>query len=468
MVYADWTATGRAYAPIEQRLLRDVLPWMANTHTETSATGQAMTLAYQQASDLVKRHVNAGEDDVLIATGSGCTGAINKLQRLLGLRVPSNFIGRTEVPPERRTLLLVTHMEHRSKHTTWLECEVDVEVVPPGADGRVDLAAHSALLARHADRPIKIAAVTACSNVTGLATPYHAIAALMHAAGGLCFVDFACSAPYVAIDMHPADPAQRLDAIYFSAHKFLGGPGSYGILVFGKHLYSASVPDQPGGGTVAWTNPWHGRRYFEDIELREDGGTPGVLQLIRAALAVQLKEAMGVQRMVEREHAIVDRVFASMDGMQRVIVLAGQHRERLPVFSFYIEGLHYNLVVRLLNDRFGIQARGGCSCAGTYGHYLLGVDAQHSHAITSRIDAGDLSDKPGWVRVSFHPVTSDAEVDFVCEAIARIAEHGDTWSEDYRPLAHGNDFEHSGGPGVELRRAASWLGAQALTNVPGP
>jgi selenocysteine lyase/cysteine desulfurase len=415
---------------------------MANTHTETSYTGQAMTQAYAQARAVLKRHVGANDCDALIGTGTGCTGAINKLQRILGLRVPSNFIGEAHVAPEQRPLVLVTHMEHHSNHTTWLECEVDVEVIPVDAQGLVDVHVIPAILARYADRPVKIASVSACSNVTGIAAPYREIAALMHAAGGWCFVDFACSAPYVPIDMHPADPAQALDAIFFSPHKFLGGPGTCGILVFNQQLYGAKVPDQPGGGTVTWTNPWGGRHYYDDVETREDGGTPGVLQLIRAAMAVQVKEAMGVERIGARERQIVGQVFARLAPCSRVKILAGQHRERLPVFSFYLPGLHYNLVVRLLNDRFGIQARGGCSCAGTYGHYLLNMDPEQSHRITDRIDAGDLTDKPGWVRVSFHPVMSDAEVAAVCDAIVQIAEHGDEWAHDYRQRPGENDFEH--------------------------
>jgi selenocysteine lyase/cysteine desulfurase len=443
MIYADWTASGRAYRPLEERLVRDVLPYMANTHTETSFTGQVMTQAYAQARATIKRHVNANAGDALIATGTGCTGAINKLQRILGLRLPSNFIGEAHVAPERRPLVLVTHMEHHSNHTSWLECEVDVEVIPADARGLVDIDAIPAILARYSDRPIKIASVSACSNVTGIAAPYRDIAVLMHAAGGWCFVDFACSAPYVPIDMHPADAAHALDAIFFSPHKFLGGPGSAGILVFSQRLYGAKVPDQPGGGTVTWTNPWGGRHYYDDVETREDGGTPGILQLIRAAMAVQLKEAMGIERIREREREIVRRVFERLEPCPCVKILAGQHRERLPVFSFYLPGLHYNLVVRLLNDRFGIQARGGCSCAGTYGHYLLNVGPEQSHRITEHIDAGDLSDKPGWVRVSFHPVMSDAEIDAVCEAIVQVAEFGDEWARDYRQRPGENDFEHA-------------------------
>lgn len=457
VVYADWTASGRAYGPMEESLLRDFAPYIANTHTETSFTGHAMTAAYQQARAILKTHVGANADDVLLGVGTGCTGAINKLQRMLGLRKPSNYIGSATVAAKDRPLVLITHMEHHSNHTTWLECDVDLEVIPADAQGLVDLGAMDAILARYPDRKLRIASVTACSNVTGIATPYHAIAKIMHQGGGLCFVDFACSAPYVAMDMHPADPQQALDAIFFSPHKFLGGPGACGILVFNRALYGASVPDQPGGGTVSWTNPWNEHRYYDDIETREDGGTPGFIQLVRAAKAVRLKEAMGVQAMAAREQAIVARVFEKLGASERIVILARQHRQRLPVISFYIPDLHYNLVVRLLNDRFGVQARGGCSCAGTYGHYLLNVDPTLSHQITDKIDAGDLSDKPGWVRISFHPTMGDAEVDQVCDAVLAIAQHGHQWQADYRPLPRLNDFEHVAGAADVAPLLARWF-----------
>lgn len=442
VIYADWTASGRAYRPLEESLLRDFVPYIANTHTETSFTGHAMTAAYQRAREILKAHVHAGIDDMLLGVGTGCTGAINKLQRMLGLRKPSNYIGNTQLADQDRPVILITHMEHHSNHTTWLECDVDLEVIPADTDGLVDLDAIPGILERYMDRRLRIASVTACSNVTGISTPYHSIAKIMHQAGGLCFVDFACSAPYVGIDMHPADPLEALDAIFFSPHKFLGGPGSCGILVFNKEMYGASVPDQPGGGTVTWTNPWHGHRYFDEIEVREDGGTPGFIQMVRAAKAVQLKDSMGLENMASREDAIVQRVFDKLGCCERIVILAGRHRHRLPVFSFYIPQLHYNLVVRLLNDRFGVQARGGCSCAGTYGHYLLNVDQSLSNKITEKIDAGDLSDKPGWVRISFHPIMSDAEVAHVCNAVLAVAENGLQWQADYHSLPLSNDFKH--------------------------
>jgi selenocysteine lyase/cysteine desulfurase len=204
----------------------------------------------------------------------------------------------------------------------------------------------------------------------------------MHEHGGYCFADCAASAPYVDIDMHPPDAAARLDAVFFSPHKFLGGPGAAGVLIFNANLYDLEVPDQPGGGTVDWTNPWCGRKYVEGIEEREDGGTPGFLQAIRAALAVRLKEQMGTQPIRLREEELRGAAFRGLRAIRGVNVLADHIEDRLCMFSFYVDRLHYNLIVKLLNDRFGIQSRGGCSCAGTYGHYLLHVDPAKSKRIT--------------------------------------------------------------------------------------
>jgi len=461
-LYADWTASGRLFEPIEQRLLRLVGPWMANVHSEGSATGRAMSAATTAARRILRRHVGARDDDVLLPTGTGATGAVNKLQRLLGWRVPSGFIGAAVVPPRRRPLVLVTHMEHHSNHISWLECEADVVVIPPTADGLVDVDAIPAILARHPERSTRVAAVTACSNVTGIHVPVHEIAARMHAAGGLCFVDYACSAPYVDIDMNPPDPARALDAIYFSPHKFLGGPGACGVLALKRALYTAAVPDHPGGGTVRWTDPWGGRRYVDDVEEREDGGTPAILQLIRAGMAAQLKEAMGVEAMAARERAQCALVFDRLEGLPGVTVLAGAQRERLPIFSLCIEDCPHDLAVRLLDDRFGVQARGGCSCAGTYGHHLLGMDAARSRAITRRIDAGDLAAKPGWTRLSFHPVTSDAELHLACTAVAAVARHWRAWRHDYARASGSGKWEHRSRhaglpPGFERLEDRAWL-----------
>jgi len=457
VVYADWTASGRLYRPIEQRLLERFGPFVGNTHSESSITGSAMTLAYHEAHRILKQHVHAGPDDLILTTGAGMTAAVNKLQRILGLKAPQALRRFVRLPRAERPVVFVTHMEHHSNHTSWYETIADVVVVPPDTGGVVDLAAFEEQLHAHRSRPVKIGAFTACSNVTGVSTPYHAMAKLMHRAGGVALIDFAASAPYVPIDMHPADPEGALDAVLFSPHKFLGGPGATGVVIFNRALYRNTVPDEAGGGTVAWTNPWGQYAFLDDIEAREDAGTPGFLQTIKAALAVRLKETMGVEAMARREEAIVPYAMDALRAIPGVHVLAQGCRDRLAILSFYVEDVHYNLLVSLLNDRFGVQARGGCSCAGTYGHYLLNVDPSRSKSITDRIDRGDLSLKPGWVRFSFHPTTTMADIDHSIGAVAAVIENAERWSQDYVYSPQTNEYTHRESTDANRTRVTGWF-----------
>lgn len=431
IIYADWTASGRCYKPIENLFVDRIMPFVANTHTDTSSTGAGMTYAYHIARKVIKKHVNANSDDVLITAGSGMTGVVNKLQRILGLRIHEKYKTCIEIVDDDKPVVFITHMEHHSNQTSWIETIADVEIISPNEEGLVDLDNLAFLLKKYESRKLKIAAVTSCSNVTGVFSPYHEIAAMMHKAGGICFVDFACSAPYIDINMHPENELEYLDAIYFSPHKFLGGPGSSGVLIFNKSLYHNAVPDNPGGGTVDWTNPWHGHKYVNDIEMREDGGTPAFLQTMRTAFAIKLKEQMGVEKILKREHELLDIFWKKIEGLQNLHILAGHLKDRLGVISFYIDGLHYNLAVKILNDRFGIQTRGGCSCAGTYGHYLLNVDKSFSDSITCKINQGDFSDKPGWIRASIHPTMSNNEIAYIGDCLVKLAENHVEWSEDY-------------------------------------
>lgn len=442
IIYTDWTASGRLYRPIEEKLLNAFGPFVANTHTETTVSGTAMTKAYHKAKHIIKDHVNANDDDVLIVTGNGMTGVVNKFQRILGLKIPENLRDYTAVPDEMRPVVFISHMEHHSNQTSWLETIAKVEVVPPDDNGLFCLKNLEALLEQYKDRTLKICSIVGGSNVTGIQTPYHDVAKLMHQHGGVCFVDFACSAPYVDINMHPKDEEEQLDAIFFSPHKFLGGPGTSGVLVFNKKLYHNMVPDCPGGGTVSWTNPWGEHKYIDNIEDREDGGTPGFLQTIKTALSIKLKEQMGVTNILGREHELVDTIFKKLQPISNINILAGQHQDRLGVISFYIDDLHYNLGVKLLNDRFGIQTRGGCSCAGTYGHFLLHVDQQTSKELTDEISIGDLVRKPGWIRMSIHPTTTNDEIEYVCESIIALANNHKDWAKDYEYSKCNNEFIH--------------------------
>lgn len=443
IIYADWIASGRLYAPIEQKLLHQFGPFVGNTHSESSITAVTMTHAYHTAHELLKKHVNAGPDDVIITAGSGMTTVVNKFQRILGLAVPEQVKGFINLQGEDRPVVFVTHMEHHSNQTSWLLTLADVIVIKPDEHGLVDLNDLVHQLKKHKNRKIKIGSFSACSNVTGIETPYHQMAKIMHENGGVCFIDFAASAPYVDINMHPEDPLEKLDAIFFSPHKFLGGPGTPGVIIFDSKLYKRKTPDHPGGGTVDWTNPWGKYKFFNDIETREDGGTPGFLQTIKAALAVQLKTQMGVENIRKREKELLEIFFKGLKKIPDLHILADNIEERLGVVSFYVDHIHYNLIVKILNDKFGIQVRGGCSCAGTYGHYLLHIGPLLSRQITSKIDKGDLSVKPGWVRVSLHPTTTDQEVRYIVDAVGETVEDIEELKKEYCYISSHNIYRHN-------------------------
>ena len=445
MIYADWIASGRLYLPIEDKFIRVIGPFVGNTHTETCENGRLMTEAYHLAHRKIKEYVNAGPGDVIITTGFGMTGAIVKFQRILGLKHCADPMHQHQMHENEIPVVFVTHMEHHSNQTSWYETSAEVVVIEPGTDMLVNPDHLENALRKYKDRTTKIGSFTACSNVTGIRTPVHRLARLMHEYGGHAFIDYAASAPYDDMNMHPADPMEKLDAIYFSPHKFLGGPGSSGVLIFDSSLYKLQVPDQPGGGTVEWTNRWGEYKFIDDIEVREDGGTPGFLQAMRTAMSLELKNRMTVSKIHEREAELVEIAFRELQQIPGLHILAGNVKDRLGVISFYIENIHYNLVVKLLSDRFGIQVRGGCACAGTYGHYLLHVSHEKSKSITDMIDDGDLSEKPGWVRLSLHPIMTDEELLTFSEAIRQIATNHQEWIKDYIYNKHTNEFRHISG-----------------------
>ncbi len=438
IIYADWVASGRLYKPIENKIANEFGPFVANTHTETSEVGTLMTKSYHYAKQIIKNHVNANENDVLINTGFGMTSAINKLQRIIGLK----YCGRKRHANciQEKPVVFVTHMEHHSNHTSWLTTIADVVLIKPNKNLLISLQNLETELNKYKNRKIKIGAFTAASNVTGIIPPYYKMAKLMHKYNGLCFVDFAMAAPYININMHPSDPEERLDAITFSPHKFLGGPGSAGVLIFNKKLYKRETPDNPGGGTVDWTNAWGEFKFVDDIELREDGGTPGFLQTIRTALSINLKNEMGVENIHKREKELLSIVFAEFAKIEGINILAPNEKQRLGAISFYHDKIHFNLLVKLLSDKYGIQVRGGCACAGTYGHYLLNVDYNKSQNITEKINKGDLSEKPGWVRLSVHPIMTDKEIYYISKSLNDIVENIDKYINDYEYIPNTNEF----------------------------
>lgn len=441
VTYADYTASGRALTFIEDFIRDQVLPGYANTHTESSGTGLQTTRLREEAREIVREAVGGDEDTVVLFAGSGCTGAIAKLIGVLGLRIPSVLDDQhalTEhIPPGQRPVVFIGPYEHHSNEIPWRESIADVITIRQDADGGVDCDDLREQLEKHATRPLKIGSFSAASNVTGIVSDTAAIATLLHEHGALSFWDYAAAAPYVEIDMAalPGRPLSYKDAVFLSPHKFIGGPSTPGVLAARRELFHNRVPDVPGGGTVAYVND-DDHRYLDDVTHREEGGTPAIIESIRAGLVFQLKQAVGVETIRAQEERHLRRAVAAWQDEPAIELLGNLDAERLSIVSFIVRSpsgrfLHHNYVVALLNDLFGVQSRGGCSCAGPYGHRLLGIDIERSHEFEREITGGCEGIKPGWVRINFNYFVSDAVVDYLIEAVRMVAHDGWRLLGDY-------------------------------------
>ena len=454
VTYADYTASGRCLSFIEDFIRDQVMPLYANTHTESSGTGLQTTRFREDARRIILEAVGGNpREHVVIFTGTGATGAIHKLIDALQIRIPADLDRAhglaAHVPADQRPVVFIGPYEHHSNELPWRESLADVVTIDEDANGRIDLVALERELIKYKDRPLRIGSFSAASNVTGIGSKTHETSVLLHRHGAISLWDFAAAGPYVQIEMvRPpgagagadgvagADEALAYkDAIFLSPHKFIGGPGTPGILVARRALFQNTVPTVPGGGTVSYVNAFE-HRYLDDIEHREEGGTPSIIGAIRAGLVFQLKEAVGADLIRAREHTFIQRAMAVWTEVPDIRILGNPELWRLSIVSFMVQHgggfLHHNFVVALLNDLFGIQARGGCSCAGPYGHRLLGIDITRSKEFEREVVRGCEGVKPGWVRVNFNYFISEESFRYVVEAVKMVATDGWRLLPDYR------------------------------------
>lgn len=450
--YADFTASGRGFLPIE-RYMQRLLEQYANTHTEDDTTGRVTSLRLAAAEELIKRRLHADEHYKIIAVGAGATGAITRLQQILGVFLPPATRDRLQrdgafsTDNTHRPVVFVGPYEHHSNEISWREGYAEVVEVDLDERGYLDIddLAQKLSDSRWKGRQ-KIGSFSAASNVSGIITDVYEVARVLHRHGALAFFDFSAGAPYVRIDVH-RDDESYFDGVFFSPHKYLGGPGSSGLLIIHDTIYRSDLPPSvSGGGTVVFVN-MKDQDYVTDIEEREKAGTPGILQTIRAALAIDLQHELGIDRIQEREHELFDRAVKRIGRLENVEIIGDAPPEdRLAIFSFNLKNpegyLHPRFVVRLLNDLFGIQARAGCSCAGPYGHRLLHIDPDTSERYRRYIRGGSSGIKPGWVRLNFHYLMSDEDFDFVCSAVEFVARFGAHFLGDYRFDLESGAWQH--------------------------
>lgn len=441
IVYADYTVSGRALTQVEDWIRNNALPYYANSHTEVSACGQRMNRLRRQARTRIAASVGAGSECDVIFCGSGATAAANRLLHLLGLR--SNGGGETQ--SASGPIVLTGPYEHLSNILPWREAGARTVEIAEAAGGGVDLDDLQRNLRLYAGQGPVIGVFSAASNVTGILTDVRAVTRLLKAHGALAVWDYACGAPYLPMTMDPARDAP-IDALFYSSHKFPGGPGGSGVLVIRRDAVRTRRPTCPGGGSVSYVSGW-AHDYYDDLVLKEEAGTPDILGDLRAALAIAVRDGVGTDVINRRGQRFLERALAVWRKNERIVLLGHPTAKRLPIIAFLLRDadggiVHHRLVTRLLSDLFGIQAREGCSCAGPYGHRLLDVDRTLSESIRQQIHAGRILAKPGWTRLNFCHLLDDQSADHIIEAVAHLPDAADRLASQYRADPATGNFYH--------------------------
>jgi selenocysteine lyase/cysteine desulfurase len=450
LLYADYTASGRCFQKIEEKIW-NIEKSYANTHTEDDYSGKYLTRLLHLAESKIKELVNAGPEGKIIMTGSGTTGALKKLQEIIGVYIPpvtreriTKYVGEADTTESKiqeriekdRPVVFIGPYEHHTNELMWREAFVEVVVIPFDRESQIDIVElQNELSDSKYKHRLKIGSFSAGSNITGIRTRVYDIARICHEHGALVFYDFAAVAPYVEIDMNK-EKNSYFDAIFFSPHKFLGGPGTSGVLVFNENIYRKDLPPTTaGGGTVRYVG-FYNHDFAEDIETREKAGTPPILQAIKAALVLDLKEKIGIDTIEHIESKNTEYFMNELHQIDNLEIIGDVSSDRrTSIISFNINHkdriLHPKFVTKLMNDLFGIQSRAGCSCAGPYGHILLGIDDETSDKFRSLILKGNEGIKPGWVRVNIHYSLSEDDIDYLINAIAFVARYGFLFLQRY-------------------------------------
>ncbi|MEH6443641.1 MAG: aminotransferase class V-fold PLP-dependent enzyme [Oceanospirillaceae bacterium] len=466
MIYADYTASGRSLTFIEEAISQHVLPFYANTHSETSYTGKQSTQYREQARAAIHSALNTGEKHKVIFAGSGATAAINKLIDMLNMRIPAELNAQykfeSQIEEAAKPVVFIGPYEHHSNELPWRESIATLVTIPLNAEGMIDTEYLEKQLQKYQDRARLIGSFSAASNVTGLKTEVKKVSTLLHKYNAMSCWDYAAAAPYVGIDMQ----GDELDAVFISTHKFIGGPGTPGLLVVNGDYLHNSVPAVPGGGTVMFVTP-QTHTFIDNIERREEGGTPSIVESIRAGLVFNLQQQIGTEKIESLEHGYIQRAMQQLSKLDNFEILGSTTAQRLSILSFNIKHnnsvLHYGFVVALLNDIFGIQARGGCSCAGPYGHELLDLSIADSEAIEGQLHEGYMVLRPGWTRLNFNYFIDEQTFEYILGALTLVAEHGWRLLASYQFNQQLGTWEYVGGRTVSTLTLDDLLDASVLS-----